>query len=308
MLLSVVGLILLFLVTVLLYLFREEYKYLFFGWFCYLLFTTPLSGMFQTGVHAYADRYSYIANIGLLIIVIAVFSRFSEFVSDRAVKSFIIACVLSLTYLSYKQTSLWKDTYTLFNYTLNVSQDNYVAQLKVARELVRDNKNSEAEKYIKRAIESNPLEARVYVFASRHYAIKGNFEEAERLLESALKFNIWQKGLIYREMGQYNLLQGDYEKAIKFATRAIEDEYEIEAAYLVRGIAYRLNGNFNEAISDLQNAISINRQYTKAYIEMGNILIELGLFYKALLYYKEALKQNPSNSKLKKVVTQLTEI
>ena len=108
-------------------------------------------------------------------------------------------------------------------------------------------------------------------------------------------------------MAQYYILQGDYKNAIEFSTTAIEYKHEIASSYLVRGIAHRNNGNINEALSDLQKAISINRQFTKAYITMGNTLMSIGLTNKDLPYYTEALKQNPSNKKIKKIVTLLAE-
>ena len=308
LLLPLMALILLITVTIILYLTRDKYKYLFFGWFCYLILATPMSGLFQTGAHAYADRYSYIANIGLLIIIIAVLSKSSKFISSKAITAYVIVGALALTYLSYKQTALWKDTYTLFSHTLNVSPNNYVAQLRIAKELAIDNKKIEAERHIKRAIETNPLEAYVYSFAAKHYYINDKFEEAKKLLESALSLDVWRKGIVYRELAQYYILQGNYKAAIEFSTTAIEYKHEIASSYLVRGIAYRNNGNINEALSDLRKAISLNRQFTKAYITMGNTLMSIGHTNKALLYYEEALKQNPGNAKLKKIVDQLTAV
>ena len=307
LLISILAFISLIFITVLLYLYRDKYKYLFFGWFFYLITATPMSGIFQTGGHVYADRYSYIASVGLLIIVIAMISGSSKFITSKALLTFVGVGILTLTYMSYVQASLWKDTYTLFSHTLRVSPDNMIALRIVADELISQNKLSEAEKYIEQAIKSNPHDARVYSFAARYYAGHNQSEHAKQIFNSALKADIWQKGIIYRELAQFYMFHGDYEKAIKYSTTAIETQERIAASYLVRGSAYKMNSNYSEAIVDIQKAISINRQYTPAYIEMGNTLIKIGLEQKALEFYMEALKQDPSNKPLEKRVSQLVE-
>jgi tetratricopeptide (TPR) repeat protein len=307
LLLSIVALVSLVAITVTLFLYRDKYKYLFFGWFCYLIISTPMNGMFQTGSHAYADRYSYIANIGLLITVIAILAGSRKLTSRKMVATFAVSSVLVLSYLSYMQTSLWKDTYTLFSHALKVSKDNHVALLRLANEHIKNNEMVEAKKYIDLAIDKHPLEAHGYWFAVRYHYMNNQSDEVKNLLESALELNIWRKGVIYREMSRYYKLQGDYENAIKFATKAVECEHETSTAYLFRASAYRMNKNYNNAIDDIEKAISINRQYTSAYIEMGNVLMDLGYKQEARYYYIEALKQNPSNKKMKKFVALLAE-
>jgi hypothetical protein len=305
LLMSIVALISLVVVTILLYLYRHQYKYIFFCWFCYLIIATPMSAIFQTGSHAYADRYSYVANIGLLIIVIAILGRGNKFISKKMVTVFAVSSVLALTYLSYVQASLWKDTYTLFSHTLRVSQDNHVALIRLANEHVKDNKMSEAKKYIDIAIDKHPLEAHGYWYAVRYYYMTNQFAEAKKLLDSALKLDIPRKGVIYREMSRYYRIQGDYLSSIKYANSAIEFNHEIASSYLFRAAAYRMNKNYNKAIDDIEKAISINQQYTSAYIDMGNVLMDLGYEQKARQYYMEALKQNPSNKKIKNIVAML---
>jgi tetratricopeptide (TPR) repeat protein len=305
-LLSAVALIFLITITVFLFLYRHKYKYLFFGWICYLIISSPMSGIFSTGGHAYADRYSYIANVGLLIIVIAAVYWAVLHFSGRMVSLVVIGFVSLLTYMSYTQASLWRDTYTLFSHTVNVQEDNYVALMKLAVEHIKNNKTNDAEVLIQQALDTNPHEARVYQFAAKHLYINNDHESSRKLLESALKNDVWQKGIIYRELAQYYLLKDDYDTAIKYATTAIEYRHETEAAYFIRGTAYRNTGDIGNAIRDIQKAISLNHQYTRAYIAMGDTLMSIGQTQDALSYYMEALKKNPSNKKLKTAVEQLT--
>lgn len=305
-LLATLASVLLIVVTVLLYKYREKYKYLFFGWFCYLIIATPMSGIFQTGGHAYADRYSYLANIGLLIIVIAIFSKSSKYFSGKTIKVLVVAGVFTLTYLAHMQASLWRDTHTLFTHTLNVSENNMIALTSIAKVLDASNKTSESEKYYLQAMKTHPHIATVYISAARHYQNNHKTEMGIQLLKSALKLDIWQKGVIYRELAEFHVFKKDYENAIMYSNGAIESGDELAKAYYVRGKAYRMNNNYKQAITDLQMSISINRQLTIAYIEMGDALLDLGQEQEAIRFYLEALKQKPSNKFLEKRVSQLT--
>ena len=305
LLIAILAFVSLIVVTVLLYIFRDKYKYLFFGWFCYLIISTPMSGIFQTGGHAYADRYSYLASIGLLIIVIAILSKSSRYFSGKTIKLFVIFGVLTITYLAHAQVSLWRDTYTLFFHTLEVSEDNMVAQLSIAKVLDVKNRTSESEKYYVQAMKSHPHTAKVYVSAARHYQYNHKPEVGIQLLKSALNLDIWQKGVIYRELAQFYVFQEDYDNAIKYSTGAIEIGDNVANAYYVRGNAFRMKNNYKEAFSDLQKSISINRQLTVAYIEMGDALSDVGQEQEAIGFYLEALKQNPNHKPLEKRIAQL---
>ena len=306
-LLSLFALVILLLVTVLIYKNRHKYQYLFFGWFFYLFFSTPMNSMFQTGGHAFADRYSYVASIGLFVMIIAILSRGVKFISSKSLAVFAVACVVGLIYLAYTQTSLWRDTYTLFSHALRVSNNNHVALIRVSNELYKNNDIEGAKQYLERAIDTNPLEASVYWTTARYYYKLNQFDDARKLLESALKYDVWQKGVIYRELAQIYSIQGDQESAIKYSTIAIEMQDELALSYLVRANAYRKNNEYREAFSDLHKAISINRQFTLAYIEIGDALLEVGQDKDALNFYMEALKQKPSHKSLKKRIAQLVE-
>ena len=117
---------------------------------------------------------------------------------------------------------------------------------------------------------------------------------------------VWQKGIIYREMARFYLAQNDYNSAIKYATIAIEHRNEVAAAFFYRGLAHRKNGNYTAAIEDFDKAIEVNAHYTRAYYELGKTLTQLGYLEKALLYYKEALRQQPGSKKLKDLIAELT--
>ncbi len=48
---------------------RRKYPYLITGWFWYLLMLLPVIGLIQVGSQAHADRYTYLPQIGLYLLL-----------------------------------------------------------------------------------------------------------------------------------------------------------------------------------------------------------------------------------------------
>jgi tetratricopeptide (TPR) repeat protein len=66
--------------------------------------------------------------------------------------------------------------------------------------------------------------------------------------------------------------------------------------YRERGIISYKRGAFQQALSDLEEAIRLDRDDAQAYNIRGNILDELGAFDRALADYEEAIRLEPNNS------------
>ncbi len=115
----------------------REIRYLPVGWFWFLGTLFPMIGLIQIDAPAMADRYAYIAYIGLFII--ACWS-----IADLAVKyrvprvALSIACiglVVLLTILTARQAEYWKDSITMWSRSQRVTQNNWIAEMNVAAAL-----------------------------------------------------------------------------------------------------------------------------------------------------------------------------
>jgi protein O-mannosyl-transferase len=119
--------------------------YLATGWLWYLVMLAPVIGLVQVGSQARADRYTYLPTIGLLIALVWLAG---DLASRRAVRvALAIALVAALGALSFataRQAALWKDTKTLFTYTLSVTRDNPVAHHCLGNALLDEGRPREA--------------------------------------------------------------------------------------------------------------------------------------------------------------------
>jgi len=107
------------------------------GWCWFLGMLVPVLGIFQVGSQAWADRYSYLPSIGLLIAIVWPIVD----VADRAVRkvsglraSVLLGALLALTLAgeaaaTRRQIATWHDDLTLWRRAVAVTQENYVAEV-----------------------------------------------------------------------------------------------------------------------------------------------------------------------------------
>src|SRR5215475_4736333 len=109
---------------------RRTKPYLVTGWFWYLGMLVPVIGVVQVGEQAHADRYTYLPQIGLYIMIAwTVGSLLLESTRRRRALVGVIAAiaVVSLAVRAVAQTSYWKNSETLWNHALAVNGENDVA-------------------------------------------------------------------------------------------------------------------------------------------------------------------------------------
>jgi len=111
------------------FLLRRKLPFLLVGWVWYIVMLLPVIGIIQVGLQARADRYTYLPQIGIIMAVVWAIRDLTSLWRARAVALLptSLAVVGSLSFLSYRQTTHWHDTESLWSYTLNRSPENDVA-------------------------------------------------------------------------------------------------------------------------------------------------------------------------------------
>ena len=119
---------------------RKQNPYLLVGWLWYLVMLIPVIGIVQVGLQGHADRYTYLPQIGLDIALVWLIwdltksclpRRSASAKAGRAQKIVLSAAaaivLITLSSLSWKQTTHWRDTEALWRHTLAVTPDSDVA-------------------------------------------------------------------------------------------------------------------------------------------------------------------------------------
>lgn len=120
--------------------------YLFVGWCWFLGTLVPVIGLVQVGVQSMADRYTYIPLLGPFI---AVAWGLADLVGAwplvrRPVAAGVVAALVLLAAVAFRQVGYWRDTVALLRHTLVVTGENYVARLGLGAALRAEQRYDEA--------------------------------------------------------------------------------------------------------------------------------------------------------------------
>lgn len=99
----------------------------------------------------------------------------------------------------------------------------------------------------------------------------------------------------YYESGKTKLLQGETENAISDLTIAIESDNSNADAYILRGEAYMQTGNYRSALSDFDNAIALDSNNPVAFFDRSLLNTRLEDYSSALNDINNALAAHASN-------------
>ncbi|MGD9817648.1 MAG: tetratricopeptide repeat protein [Desulfomonilaceae bacterium] len=83
---------------------------------------------------------------------------------------------------------------------------------------------------------------------------------------------------------------GNFQEAIDFFTKAIQEKPDDYRFYNDRGVAHKRLGNLESALSDYNKALELKPDYTNALNNRGVIYLQQGKYDEALLDFNEALK------------------
>ena len=136
----------------------RKFPAVFVGWFWFLVMLLPVIGIFQAGDQAYADRYTYLPQIGLYILVTWLVADLSIRLHCRrlVIASLSSAILAALIYCAYIQTSYWKDSETLWTRTLSCTSGNPTAHLNLGSAFDKEGRLEDAIAQYQQALEIRP--------------------------------------------------------------------------------------------------------------------------------------------------------
>lgn len=94
----------------------------------------------------------------------------------------------------------------------------------------------------------------------------------------------------YYNSGLLAMKTGNFQEAIDFFTKAIQEKPDDYRFYNDRGVAHKRLGNLESALSDYNKALELKPDYTNALNNRGVIYLQQGKYDEALLDFDEALK------------------
>lgn len=270
------AIIILLLISAVALLGRRKQPWLAVGWLWFLGMLLPVIDIMQAGHNARADRYTYLPQIGLCLLV--AWAAWQAGAGSRIRRGWWffagLTLVAALAVAAFRQTAHWRDSVTVWSHAVAGSPENAFAQNNLGSALARQGKWEEALPHFQRALESDP----------------GMFE-----------------ALINLGLAKVN--QDKYAEAIDYFQRALrQNPYSSEASYNL-GTALDHEGRPVEAVQALERALQFRPGFAKAHYALGVLLAGQGRWEEAIPHYAAAFhfKVEPAEARYVTATAQATE-
>ena len=281
---------------------RKEQPYILTGWFWYVGMLVPVIGLVQVGEQARADRYTYLPQIGLYVLIVwgvtnliaptmmrnsgsrlGATDRRPVTRGSRGVRvdgpqgrgyqalcgGIAAAIIVALSWRAFVQTSYWKNSEMLWNHTLAVSPGNDMAHTNMGDLFLRRGELDSAISHFEKALEIRSSHALA------NYNLGGAF------IENNLATAFTRKGLLEDAIDHY-------EKAAKMRP-------DYGDVYLNLGSIRFQQGRTDEAIALWQKAATTQPDDGGFHTVLGNAFLQTGLRKDAIAEFNLAARSSPQD-------------
>jgi len=262
-----------------------------FGWLWYLGMLVPVIGILQVGSQARADRYTYLPQIGLYVLLTwAAADWCAGWRHRRLLLGGCSAVILAaLIFCAQKQTSYWRNSESLWTRTLACTSDNFVAHNNLGNVLVQKGRVGEAIFHYQKALQIKPDSPEAHLNLGYAFAQKGNVDEAIVHFQKAVEIKP-DYAEAQCNLGNALHQQGRVAEAIICYQKALQIKPDYAEACYNLGNNFFQNGEVDEAIVYYQKALQIKPDYVAAQNNLGNALLQEGRVDEAITHYQKALQ------------------
>ena len=286
----------LFAVTIIILLYSKNHRYLGTGWFWYLGTLVPVIGIVQVGGQAMADRYTYITLTGLFIIIAW---GLPELFRKEAYRKLILwtsslIVLLSLAVQANVQQRYWKNTITLCEHALKVTDNNYESHFILADKLKEQGRIDEAIWHLSEAVKIAPKDVQAYVNYGLALSAKGRLADAASVYKKGLQI-AGDNMELHNNLGNVLIRTGKSEDAVKEFEKILKIEPGNIVARINLGIALSESGRRDDAVKEYEKVMNIQPQNSVALDNLCTIFLAQGKADEAVREYRKYLQIKPDD-------------
>ena len=275
--------------------FRFQRKYLLVGWLWYLGTLVPVIGLVRMGSPtAMPDHYMYVSLIGIYI---AIAWLLAEWVQRRpATKSIVIGGVavvlLLLLPLTWRQIAFWRDSETLWQRSLAVSNDNSLAHNNLGSVLQALGRPQEALEHAQEALRLKPNYDNAHTNCGIALKALGRPREAIAHYQKALQINPDSANTHYN-LANLLVAFNQPQEAAQHYKDTLRLKPNFAEAHNNYGAVLQRLGRPSESLPHFQDALRVKPNFVDAHANWGHSLRILGRPQEAIEHYQEALRLKP---------------
>ncbi len=267
------------------------------GWFWFVGGLVPVIGLIQVGQAGMADRYTYLPLIGLAASVawgageIAARGRGCA----RAVAGLGISAVLALAIGTGVQVRIWRDSFTLFEHSLRVTERNHVAHTNLGLAFASADRLDEAAAHFLVAVRLAPggpiahgLLGDVRVAQKRPLDARARYRAA---LDGEPESTRWLTALadVLLQLDRFEQAEAKYRKLIRIRPGSA-------SLHSALGFTLLRAGKLEAAVARYREAIRLDPDRAEVHGRLGTALFRSGDIHGAVDAFRRALALEPDLS------------
>ena len=274
---------------------RQRQPYLIIGWLWYLGMLVPAIGLVQSGLRAHADRYTYLPQIGLYVLLTWAAADLCIRWRHRWIMLGAGATVIlaALIVCARTQTAYWRNSELLWTHTLACTTGNYIAHDELGNALLQKEPDKAIAQY-QQALQIKPD----YAWADNNLGSallqKGKLDEAIIYFQKTLTITP-DSAEAHINLGNALLQKGNADEAITQFQKVLQLKPGFAEAHISLGMALFQKGQVDEAITQYRQALQIKPDYAGASYNLGNALLQKGEADEAMACFQKALQITPDN-------------
>ena len=244
---------------------RKKYPYWSVGWLWYLGMLLPVIDIMQAGQNARADRYTYLPQIGLYILLtwgardLTATWRHGRIVLGCTATGILATLLLG----AYVQTSYWKNSITLWTHALACDSDHSFVNNNLGSALLNLDQAQDAIPYFQQALQLEPRFPEARINLGIALVKEGNHAAAVQQFDQALQLNPYSSAAHYN-LGDALLQENKPAEAIPEFKRALELRPDYNEAHYDLGLALAAGEKWAEAGEQFQQALHFRVDETDA--------------------------------------------
>ncbi len=282
---------------------RRKHPYLLVGWLWYLGMFVPVILTMQATQNARADRYTYLPQIGLLIMITwGAGELTARWRRRRLVLGSAAAAILAaLAVAAHIQTTYWKDSVSVWTRTLACTPENYFAENCLGSALNNQGHWDEAVQHLQRSLQFNPHPDNIQARVNLGIALinQGKMDEAISQFEQTLQINPhaieahYYLGDILAAQDKLDEAIPHYEQALQFRPDYSDNNFNYTDAHY--GLALALAGlhKWAEAVPHFEQALHLKVDETDARYLLAVKLAARKKWDAAIELYQQVLQRKP---------------
>ena len=278
--------------------FGRKNKLVWWGGLYFLIVIFPVSQVLPVGSALMADRYFYVSSIGPLLIL-AVFANYlyQKAATHKVMPGIGAVLLLALTFLSFSQSTKWKDTLTLFTPIYEKHPTDPMVTSNMGWYWFGKKDNEKAKFYFEETHKTSFKTADVHTalgqiyFDEKKYNLTvENFEAALKIKPKEMQNLHWMLGAAYYYTGQYNA-------AIEESQFALDkSDNKNQFAQNIMGLCLAKQGKEAEAQKRYETAMKLDAKFADPYINISTIQNHAGDHQAEIISLEKAIKIDPKAS------------